>query len=103
MELTDYCSGVEVELTGWKAKFYDMSRKIDRLGTAERERVLANVEDIHILLAELEARIGQLKHECPTEWDPHKREIDESHLDLRGRYEETMAFIGQAAPVSVPG
>jgi len=103
MEVLDYCRSIETELTAWKAKFYDMSRKIDRLGTAEKERVLPNVEDLHIFLTELEDRIGQLKTECPTEWSPIKSEIDNAHIDMRGKYEETMAYIGKAAPVSIPG
>ena len=103
MDVMDYCKGVETELTAWKAKFYDLSRKLDGLGTAEKEKVLPNVEDLNILLAELEDRIGSLKNECPAEWSPVKKEIDDAHVDMRGKYEETMDFIGKAAPVSVPG
>ena len=29
MELKDFCKGLEHELTGWKAKLFDMQRKID--------------------------------------------------------------------------
>ena len=103
MDVLDYCKGIEAELTAWKVKFYDMSRKLDRLGTASKEKVLSNVEDLHIILAELEDRIGQLKTECPSEWSPVKKEIDTAHIDMRSKYEETMAYIGKAAPVSVPG
>ena len=31
MELKDYCAGLQCELTGWKAKVYDVVRKFDRL------------------------------------------------------------------------
>ena len=103
MDVVDYCKGVESELTAWKAKFYDLSRKLDNLGSAEKEKVLPNIEDLHIVLAEMEDRIGELKHECPSEWSPVKKEIDDAHIDMRGKYEETMEFIGKAAPVSVPG
>mgnify|MGYP001118324499 CR=1 FL=1 len=51
----------------------------------------------------LEDRIRQLETECPTEWTPLKKEIDNAHVDMRGKYEETMHAIGKAAPVSVPG
>ena len=103
MELTDYCNGVALELNGWKAKFFYIAQKIDDLGSAEKQSILPNVEDIHMLLSELETRIDQLKHECPTEWNSPGRETDEAHLDMRGSYEDTMAFIGKAAPVSVAG
>lgn len=103
MDVKDYCKGVEMELVAWKAKLYDMIRKIDKLGTAEREKMLPNVEDLHMLLTEMEDRINQLETECPSEWSPVKKEIEEGHIDMRGKYEETMKFIGKAAPVSVPG
>ena len=103
MELTDYCKGVESELTTWRGKLHDMTTKFDSLGTAERVKILPNIEDLNIVLSELEDRIGELKHECPTEWSPAKKEIDDAHIDMRGKFEETMAFIGRAAPVSVPG
>lgn len=103
MDVMDYCKSMEIELTAWKAKIYDMTRKIDRLGTAEKERMLPNVEDLHMFVTEMGDRVEQLKNECPTEWDPQKQEIEEAHVDMRGKYEETMEYIGKAAPVSIPG
>jgi len=103
MDVKDYCSGVEMELTAWKAKLYDLMRKTDRLGSAEREKVLQNLEDLHILVTEMGDRIDQLRTECPSEWSPQKKEIDNAHVDMRGKYEETMEYIGKFAPVSIPG
>ncbi len=103
MDVKDYCRGVEQELTAWKAKLYDLTRRVDRLGSAEKEKVLQNVEDLHILVTEMGDRIDQLRNECPTEWSPQKKEIDGAHVDMRSKYEETMEFIGKAAPVSIPG
>ena len=37
MDVKDFCTGLEMELTAWKAKLYDMSNKIDRLGEASRD------------------------------------------------------------------
>jgi len=103
MDVKDYCKGVEMELTAWKAKLYDMMRKVDRLGSSEREKVLQNIEDLHILVTEMGDRVDQLRNECPTEWSPEKKQIDDAHVDMRGKYEETMEFIGKYAPVSIPG
>lgn len=103
MDVMDYCKSMETEMTAWKAKLYDTMRKIDKLGSADKERLLPNIEDLHILLEEMEVRVGQLKNECPTEWSPDKKEIDNGVVNMRGKYEETMEFIGKAAPVSIPG
>lgn len=103
MDLQDYCNSMSMELTAWKAKMYDVVRRLDSLGTAEKEKVLPNVEDLHMLLTEMESRVTQLTRECPSEWSPIKKEIDNAHVDMRSKYDQTMAFIGQAAPVSIPG
>jgi hypothetical protein len=94
---------MNMELTAWKAKMYDVTRRLDNLGTAEKEKVLGNVEDMHMLLTEMEDRVNQLTRECPAEWSPIRKEIDSAHVDMRGKFDDTMAFIGKAAPVSVPG
>jgi hypothetical protein len=103
MDVQDYCRAMNMELTAWKAKMYDVTRRLDQLGTAEREKVLPNVEDMHMLVVQMDDRISQLTRECPTEWSPIKKEIDDAHIDMRSKFEETMSYIGTAAPVSVPG
>jgi len=46
MELKDFCKGLEQELTVWKAKLFDMQRKIDILPSGDKQRMPANVEDL---------------------------------------------------------
>jgi hypothetical protein len=78
-------------------------RKVDTLGSAEKEKILPNVEDLHMFLAEMTDRIEKLKTECPSDWSPDKKEIEEGSIDMRGKYEETMEYIGKASPVSIAG
>lgn len=103
MEVMDFCKGLEAELTAWKAKFYDMNERIDKLGSAEKGKAQGIFGDLKIALADMEDRIQQLRTECPSDWSPQKKEIEDAHVDMRGKYNETMEFIGKAAPVSIPG
>ena len=103
MDVKDFCSGMEMELTAWKAKIYDAWRKFDKLGTAEREKIQPRIEDLHMVVEELTGRLESLKVECPTDWSPMKTDIDKASVDMRSKYEETMDEIGRAAPVSIPG
>ena len=103
MDVQDYCKGMETEMTAWKAKLYDVMRKVDSLGSAEKEKILPNVEDLHMFLAEMTERIEKLKTECPSDWSPDKKEIEEGSVDMRGKYEETMEYIGKSSPVSIAG
>lgn len=103
MDSIDFCKGIEMELMAWKAKIYDAIRKVEKLSSGDREKVLPNIQDIHIIVSELEDKIEALKTECPADWSPQKKEIDDAHMDMRSKYEETMEFIGKAAPISIPG
>jgi len=103
MDVLDYCKGMEMELTAWKAKLYDLTRKVDKLPSGDKQRMLASVEDLHILVTEFEDRIGKLRTECPSEWSPQKNEIEGAHVNMRSKFEQTMNQIGKAAPVSIPG
>lgn len=103
MEVKDFCTGMEMELTAWKAKIFDAIRHADRLGSADKEKAMAGINNIKMLLTDMETKIEQLKTECPSEWSPQKKEIDEGSIDMRAKYEETMDFLGKAAPVSIPG
>jgi predicted nuclease with TOPRIM domain len=103
MNVQDFCKGMEAEMTAWKAKLYDVMRKVDKLGSAEKEKVLPNIEDLHMFLEEMSDRVETLKTECPSDWSPVKKDIEEGTTDMRGKYEETMEYIGKASPVSIPG
>ena len=103
MDVQDYCKSIETELTAWKAKLYDVMRKVDSLGSAEKEKVLSNIEDLHMLLEEMSDRVETLKTECPLDWSPIKNEIEGGSVNMRGKYKETMEYISKAAPVSIPG
>ena len=103
MDVKDYCKSMETEMTAWKAKLYDVMRKVDTLGSAEKEGVLANITDLNMLLEEMSERVERLKTECPSDWSPMKSEIEKGSVDMRGKYEETMDYIGKASPVSIPG
>ena len=103
MDVEDYCKGMETEMTAWKAKLYDVMRKVDKLGSAEKEKILPNIEDLHMLLEEMSDRVQSLKNECPSDWSPAKKEIEDGSIDMRGKYEETMEYIGKSSPVSIPG
>ena len=61
------------------------------------------IEDLHFLLEEMSDRVENLKTECPSDWSPIKKEIETGSVYMRGKNEESMEYIGLAAPVSIPG
>ena len=103
MNVTDYCNYVEQELTTWKARLFDANRKIENLSCGVKEKMLGNLGDLRMILADMEDRIKALANECITEWSPIKKEIEAGYVDMRSKYEDTMSQIGKASPVSIPG
>ncbi len=76
MDVKDYCSNLTIELLGWKAKVYDVVRKLDKMSTGDKEKVAPEVNELHIILEELSDRIEKLKKECPTSWAPERTDIE---------------------------
>jgi len=95
MDVRDYCNGAEIELTVWKARLYDLFRRLNKLPTADREKLHGAMEDMHKIISDLNARIGQLRTECPAEWSPQKKEIDDRYVDIWTKYERLVKSVGK--------
>jgi hypothetical protein len=70
MEIKDYCTNVTAELSGWKAKVDGVVRKLDHISTGDKERVVPEVNELHMLSDELYDRIEVLTRTCMTSWQP---------------------------------
>ena len=88
MEVKDYCAGLQAELTGWKAKVYDVVRKIDKMPSGDKEKVVPHVNDLHAIIEELTDRIERLDRECPTQWEPDKLELESKVTQLDTKWKE---------------
>ena len=95
MEVKDYCKAIDVELYSWKAKMYDMVRKVDKLRGSGKERVASQVEELHQHISDMERIIEQLQTECPVEFGPQKKQIEESTQGMKEKYEDAMAAVFQ--------
>ena len=95
MDAKNYCRSVEVELYGWKAKMYDMVRKVEQLRSSDKEKVLAQVEQLHRHIEDMERLIEQLQTECPLEFGSEKKQIDETSAGMKKKYEEAMSAVLQ--------
>jgi hypothetical protein len=93
MEIKDYCRNVEMELTLWKSKLYDVIRKMDQAPTRNKEKMYENINGLHILLTELEDRLDSLRTSCPTEWRPEKEAIQGKLGALENRYKEASGVL----------
>jgi len=75
MEIKDYCRNVDIELSQWQEKINDVLSNIDNLPTGKKQRMLEDVNGLHIVMTELRDRIEKLRTECPISWEPEWEDV----------------------------
>jgi predicted nuclease with TOPRIM domain len=88
MDAKDYCGSLVTELSGWKAKMYDVTRKLDKVSSGDKEKVVPMVNELHMILEELDDRVERLKTDCPTQWEPDKIDLEGKFHALETKWEE---------------
>ena len=99
MKARNCCTTMQAELTAWKANVYDIVRKMEELPGGEKDKVLPNIEDLHMLIAEMDDRIEDIRDNCTPETGMDdirtEREDFDKHLaTLRVKTDEAMRELG---------
>ena len=99
MKARNCCKTMQAELTAWKANVYDIVRKMEELPGGEREKILPNVEDLHMLIAEMDDRIEYIRDNCTPETvmddiRTEREDFDKHLASLRVKSEEAMQGLG---------
>jgi hypothetical protein len=99
MKARNCCKTMEAELTAWKANVYDIVRSIEKLPGGQKEKVLPNIEDLHILIAEMDDRIEQIRENCTPETGiddirTERKAFDANMSKLRMTADEAMQGLG---------
>ena len=99
MQAKNCCKTMEMELTGWKAIVYDITRKMETLPGGQRETIRSNIEDLHMLIAEMDDRIDQIRENCTPETgmddiQAERAAFNASLTSLRVNTEEAMQGLG---------
>ena len=82
MDVVSYCDNLENQLTGWKAKIYDVIRAVDQLPANEAQAVFPSVRDLHAVVEEIDNEMEQLRSACPADWSPNRNVIDDKMSEL---------------------
>jgi len=77
MDIKVYCDSMYAELTGMKARLYDILRVIEQMPREEQAKIRPQTSELHILVGDLSRRIDRLMTECPADWSKEKLEIEE--------------------------
>ena len=83
MDVTSYCDNLENQLTGWKAKIYDVIRTVNQLPANEMEAVFPSIRSLHAIVEEIDNEMEQLRSACPADWSPSRNIIDDKMSELQ--------------------
>jgi hypothetical protein len=87
MDLQDFCMNAHTDLTGWKAKIYDVMRRMDKLPPAEKAKTRDLVNDLNVVVDEILDALTQLQRECPAEWSSERKELQKKFKTLGERWD----------------
>jgi len=99
MKARNCCKTMEMELTAWKAIIYDIVRKMEKLPGGAKEKILPNIEDIHMMIEEMDERIEEIRDKCTPETgiddiQTEREEFDKHLAELRVKSEDAMQYLG---------
>lgn len=87
-DVKNYCDNVVAELSVWKAKIYDVVRRIDKVSSGDKAKLGNQVNDLHMFIEELENRIDRLRRECPIDWKPDQIEMETKFTQVRATLDD---------------
>jgi hypothetical protein len=91
-----YCNNLSTELGEWKRKVSDVVSKLDRVPTGYKEKLVDELNELHIVIEELAVRTEKLRTQCATSWEPEREQIEKKAGWLRQRVVEVAETIPQS-------
>ena len=85
MDVMDYCSALQQDLTVWKAKIYDIIKALDKMPPKKQENAASSIQDLHNVVDNIDSRIKKLERECPIDWGPEKVELEKRFKELESK------------------
>ena len=91
MDIQTFCAYMRDEMTVWKAKTYDLIRKMRNMSPHPDEDREASIDEMGAIIEKMERIVENLERECPANWESEKAELDHMICDIRERWSEASA------------
>lgn len=75
-----YCDTVQSELTGLKARAYDIVRQLEKM--PNKDQLSPQFQEVFSLVDDMTISIDHLRTECPTEFSSQKKDIEQKKTKL---------------------
>ncbi len=94
-DVKDYCEKTYKRLVGLKAGLYDVMTKAESVSDAVHSEAVGKLQS---LVDGIEAGLDELTNQCPSDWSPNKKELD----DRMDQLAETLSKMADKVGVALP-
>jgi len=94
-DVKDYCERTYKRLVGLKAGLFDVMTKAESVSDAVHSEAVGKLQS---LVEGIEAGLDELTNQCPSDWSPNKKELDDSMDQLA----KTLGDLADHAGVTIP-
>ncbi|MFO7708630.1 MAG: hypothetical protein R6V84_10695 [Desulfobacterales bacterium] len=88
MDVKDYCSKMDQQLSGWKEYISKVIQAADRLPAGERKALVPMIDRLQPLIQAIDSELELLKSSCPADWSPQRKSVDDNLRELRHTLEK---------------
>jgi hypothetical protein len=66
MDLREFCSALNIDLTAWRARIYDIINHVETLPELDRRYFAPDISVLRAMLNEIESDVKKIKTQCPV-------------------------------------
>lgn len=91
----DYCEKTYKRLVGLKAGLYDIMTKAESVADSVHSEAAKNIQS---LVSSIEAGLEELNNQCPSDWSPSKKSLDDNMDHLARTLADLAGHVGVHIP-----
>lgn len=97
-DVNDFCDKTYKQLVGLKAGLYDVLIKSETAPGDVPEDTIAQLKG---MIAGIESGVEELRNQCPSDWSPNKKEIEDKMEELSKVLNNMASKMGTVVPDSM--
>jgi len=90
-DVKDYCEKTRKRLVALKAGLYDVMTKAESVGDSVHSEA---VKKLKSLVRGIETELEELTNQCPSDWSPNKKSLDENIALLAKTLDDLADHVG---------
>lgn len=94
-DVKDYCEKTYKRLVGLKAGLYDVMTKAETVSDSVHSEAVGKLKS---LVEGIEAGLDELTNQCPSDWSPNKKELDDNMDQLAKTLSDMASHVGVNIP-----